>query len=91
MSEVLNPKRKERSESFTITDDSHDLPSAKRVKESSVSDTASEVSSGEDDRLNKMSQAIKTLIEVNHYMLHFYNMIVFNFLHFSLYFSSVHG
>ncbi len=87
MSEVLNPKRKERSESFTVTDDSHDLPSAKRV----ISDTASEVSSGEDDRLNKMSQAIKTLIEVNHYMLHFYNMIVFNFLHFSLYFSSVHG
>lgn len=63
MSEVLNPKRKERSDSFTITDDSHDLPSAKRVKESSVSDTSSEVSAGEDDRLSKMSQAIKTLIE----------------------------
>lgn len=72
MSVPVNP-RKHRADSFTIDEDSVDLlPLAKRAKESTVSDTSSEESS-QDDRLSRMSQAIKTLIEVINYYIILYD------------------
>lgn len=65
MSAPANP-RKHRSDSFTIAnndEDSVDFHVAKRAKEAAVSETGSE-QSVEDDRLSRMSQAVKTLIEV---------------------------
>lgn len=77
MSTVENLK-KHRSDSFTITDDASDLPPAKRVRESAESDTSSVVAS-EEDRLSKMAQAVKTLIEVDcvvHYASLFITMLM---------------
>lgn len=55
--------KKHRADSFTITDDANDLPPFKRVRESAESDTSSVVAPDE-DRLVRMAQAVKTLIEV---------------------------
>ena len=41
-----------------------DLPSVKRVKQSDDSDTSSEGHDAEGERLEKMSQAIRTVLEV---------------------------
>ena len=57
--------RKHRSDSFTIAnndEDSVDFHVAKRAKETPISETGSE-QAVEDDRLSRMSQAVKTLIE----------------------------
>jgi GTP cyclohydrolase I len=59
---TLENLKKHRADSFTITDDANDLPPSKRVRESAESDTSSVVAPDE-DRLIRMAQAVKILIE----------------------------
>ena len=49
--------------SFVEDDQEFDFPKAKRVKESEVSDTSSE-DTAEDNKLTRVAEAMKTIIEV---------------------------
>jgi hypothetical protein len=64
---TVNEKaNRRRANSFQVNDDSVGMPASKRIKEmkdSEVSETSSE--DMDDDRLQRMAQAVKTIIEVS--------------------------
>ena len=53
--------------SFVGDDAEFELPVAKRVKDSEVSETSSE-GTADDGKLARMAQAMKTIIEVRHFL-----------------------
>ncbi len=52
-----------RKHTNSFVEEEFDLPVAKRVKDSDISETSSE-DTGEDSKLSRMAQAMKTIIEV---------------------------
>lgn len=66
---LANDKIRARSDSFKIDDDYSEEPAMKKMKDlkelKDISDSSSEDTT-EDDKLQRMTQAMKTIIEVSH-------------------------